>query len=129
MTIYDQLVAPYAEQKAKGLKPRGRCSGCGRERALLADNTIRAHNEPRYGPGAARTTTDDECPGSNKRTANLATVRVAPPLTLPEAKLVREVLRKVLGDPAMAVMYDRDGIDLLTIALGKLADPANETEA
>ncbi|MFI0967123.1 hypothetical protein ACH4S8_37915 [Streptomyces sp. NPDC021080] len=128
MTVYDRLVLPYAEQKAQGLKPRGVCSGCGRDAALLADNTIRPHSEPKYGPYTGRTTTGKPCSGNRKRTRNLATLRVAAPLTEPEARLVREALGKALNDPALNFMYDRDGLDLLASALAKLADPANETE-
>lgn len=128
MTIYDRLVLPYAEQKAKGLKPRGMCSGCGRDAALLADNTIRPHSEPKYGPYTGRTTTGKPCSGNRKRTRNLATLRVVAPLTEPEARLVREVVQRLLNDPMARAMYDRDGIDLLNSALAKFADPANETE-
>ncbi|MFD7835649.1 hypothetical protein [Streptomyces sp. NPDC059761] len=75
MSIYDRPVAPYAAQKAQGLKPRGICSACGRDVGLKADNTVHGHARPHHGRKSFadrnRKTHDTSCPGGGETTKNL----------------------------------------------------------
>ncbi|MGW9067960.1 hypothetical protein ACWGQT_00710 [Streptomyces yangpuensis] len=75
MSIYDRPVAPYAVQKAQGLKPRGMCPVCGREVGLKADNTVHGHARPDYGrksfTNRNRKTDGTSCPGGGSTTKNL----------------------------------------------------------
>jgi hypothetical protein len=132
VTAYDELVAPYAEQKAQGLKPRGRCSACGREVILYPDNSIAAHDVPDRGRKTFehrnRKTTGEACVGGRTRTANLATVRTLPPLTEPEAKIVSGAIQRVLNDAGLRLSYDRTQTELLTSALAKISDPVYAKE-
>lgn len=118
MSQYEELIASYAEQKARGLKPRGRCDECGRELALRADNTVGWHKRSdRQGrPDNA------DCPGSAERSMNLTLDRVQPDLDTVEARLVVKAISHALQD-AFTLNLDADKKAVLRRALDKLNSP------
>ncbi|MGA5598347.1 hypothetical protein ACPCSE_29355 [Streptomyces cellulosae] len=123
MSRYEELIPSHAEQKARGLKPRGRCAepGCGRELALRADNTVSPHNwRDRWGyPTGAL------CPGSGERSMNLAVDRVCPDLDTVETRMLLKIVRLAMNNGAISLIFDADQDAVLKRALAKLEDPAS----
>jgi len=120
---YEELIPSYAEQKARGLKPRGRCAepGCGRELALRADNTVSPHkwtDRQGYSTGA-------DCPGGGERSMNLTLDRVRPDLDTIEARLLVRMLKLSMSNAALSLILDFDKEAVLKRALAKLEDPAS----
>ncbi|MEV7675055.1 hypothetical protein [Streptomyces sp. NPDC088752] len=123
MSRYEELIPSYIEQKARGLKPRGRCAeqGCGRELALRADNTVSPHSYPnRQGhPTAAA------CFGGGERSANLTLDRVRPDLDTVETRLLLKIAKLAMNNSAISLIFDADQKAALKSALAKLEDPAS----
>lgn len=118
MSRYEELIPSHQEQKARGLKPRGRCATCGRELALRVDQAVSPHKRPdRQGrPGA------DDCPGSAERSANLTLDRVQPDLDTVETRLLVRAISHALQN-ALTLNLDADEETVLRRALGKLNSP------
>lgn len=123
MSRYEELIPSYIEQKARGLKPRGRCAepGCGRELALRADNTVGPHKWPdRQGRS-----TGADCPGGSERSMNLTLDRVRPDFDTVEVRLLLKIVGLAMHNSAISLILDADQDVVLKRALAKLNDPAS----
>lgn len=123
MSRYEELIPSYTEQKARGLKPRGRCAepGCGRELALRADNTVSPHKRPdRQGHS-----TGVDCLGGGERSANLTLDRVRPDFDTIEARQLLRLVKLAMNNSAISLVLDADKKAVLERALAKLEDPAS----
>lgn len=118
MSVYEELIPSFLEQKARGSKPRGRCSTCSRELALRIDDTVGPHNRPnRQGR-----TTPDVCPGGTHRSMNLTTDRVRPDLDTVEARLLIKAVEHMLN---VDMTLDADKKAVLRRALAKMNSPVS----
>lgn len=118
MSRYDVLIPSYAEQKARGLKPKGRCPDCGRELALRTDQTVSAHNwGDRQGrPGK------EVCTDVPVRSANLAIDRIYVDFSTVEARFAVRSIKFMLNQ---SVEIDSDQRRILNDVVEKLEDPYN----